>query len=50
MDPKKEVVSAHDQIQNSYINTARNLKVLQYQKTFRDLMNNKILQSWRKIL
>jgi hypothetical protein len=26
------------------------LKVLQQQKTFRDLMNNKILQSWRKIL
>jgi hypothetical protein len=27
-----------------------NLQVLQYQKTFRDLMNNKILRNWRKIL
>jgi hypothetical protein len=50
MDPKKEAVSAHDQMKNSYINTVTNLKVLQYQKTFRDLMNNKILHSWRKIL
>jgi hypothetical protein len=45
MDPKKKAVSAHDQMKNSYINTVMYLKVLQQQKTFRDLMNNKILQS-----
>jgi hypothetical protein len=42
---KKEVGSAHDQIKNTYINTVTNLQVLQYQKTFRDLMNNKILRN-----
>ena len=47
---QKEVGFAHDQKKNSYINTVTNLQVLQYQQTFCDLMNNKILQSWRKIL
>jgi hypothetical protein len=42
---KKEVGPAHDQMKNTYINTVTNLQILQYQKTFCDLMNNKILRN-----